>query len=124
MTQHYEDYARTYSAMADEEIKELFFESSSLVGDARQALQQEIERRGLKPELLQPAPLEPTKIDRGPTCPGCGRIVTDPLTCGSCATTICRVCGTPLELEWSGDGEPGDEEESDAARASSQAAGE
>ena len=123
MTQHYEDYARTYSAMADEELTELFFESAALVGDARHALQEEIERRGLKPELLNPAPLEPTKVDAGPTCAGCGRIVTDPLTCGSCATTICRVCGTPLELEWSGGDDLSEEDSASEPRASGQTAG-
>lgn len=98
MTQEFSDYARTYSAMADEELVELSVESASLVEDARQALQQEMDRRGLKPEALTP-----TKIEAGPTCPGCGRVTTDPLTCGSCSTSICRHCGTPLELEWSDD---------------------
>jgi hypothetical protein len=30
-------------------------------------------------------------------CPQCARPVSDPLTCGDCASIICRVCGTPLE---------------------------
>ena len=30
-------------------------------------------------------------------CPQCAREVSDPLTCGDCASIICRVCGTPLE---------------------------
>ena len=30
-------------------------------------------------------------------CPNCAREVTDPLTCGDCASLICRICGTPLE---------------------------
>jgi hypothetical protein len=31
-------------------------------------------------------------------CPACSREVADPLTCGDCASVICRVCGTPLEM--------------------------
>jgi hypothetical protein len=31
-------------------------------------------------------------------CPNCAREVDDPLTCGDCASVICRVCGTPLEI--------------------------
>jgi hypothetical protein len=31
-------------------------------------------------------------------CPYCAREVDDPLTCGDCASVICRVCGTPLEM--------------------------
>jgi hypothetical protein len=31
-------------------------------------------------------------------CPNCAREVDDPLTCGDCASVICRVCGTPLEV--------------------------
>ncbi|HZD32383.1 MAG TPA: hypothetical protein VE779_12060 [Candidatus Angelobacter sp.] len=31
-------------------------------------------------------------------CPNCAREVDDPLTCGDCASVICRVCGTPLEM--------------------------
>lgn len=30
-------------------------------------------------------------------CAHCAREVRDPLTCGDCASLICRVCGTPLE---------------------------
>ena len=30
-------------------------------------------------------------------CPQCAREVFDPLTCGDCASVICRVCGSPLE---------------------------
>jgi hypothetical protein len=30
-------------------------------------------------------------------CPNCAREVDDPLTCGDCASVICRACGTPLE---------------------------
>src|SRR5690349_1606523 len=117
MAQDPNDYARTYSAMADEELMELFTESASLLAAARQALQQEMDRRGLKPE-----PLTPTRVDVGPNCPGCGRVVTDPLTCGSCATSICRHCGTPLELEWSDDDDLTADDDADL-RASGHAAG-
>src|ERR1700761_3287169 len=98
MTPQDSDYARTYAAMADEELTELAHESASLLEPAQRALQLEMDKRGLKVEALQP-----TRVEQPQRCPGCGREVTDPLTCGSCATTICRVCGTPLELEWSGD---------------------
>jgi len=30
-------------------------------------------------------------------CPVCAVEVADPLTCGDCASVICRRCGTPLE---------------------------
>jgi hypothetical protein len=30
-------------------------------------------------------------------CPNCAEEVNDPLTCGDCASVICRRCGTPLE---------------------------
>jgi len=30
-------------------------------------------------------------------CPACAIEVSDPLTCGDCASVICRRCGTPLE---------------------------
>jgi hypothetical protein len=30
-------------------------------------------------------------------CPVCAKEVADPLTCGDCASVICRRCGTPLE---------------------------
>jgi len=30
-------------------------------------------------------------------CPRCAQEVSDPLTCGDCASIICRRCGTPLE---------------------------
>ena len=92
MTSQDFDYARTYTAMADEELLRLACDSGSLVEAARVALQSEIDRRGLKPQPLQPA-----RIDMVPRCPGCGREATHPLTCGSCSTTICHFCGTPLE---------------------------
>ena len=31
-------------------------------------------------------------------CANCAREVDDPLTCGDCASVICRACGTPLEM--------------------------
>jgi hypothetical protein len=30
-------------------------------------------------------------------CTQCAAQVLDPLTCGDCASLICRKCGTPLE---------------------------
>jgi len=95
MTLEYSDYARTYSAMAGEELLNLSKESASLVDIARNALQSEMERRGLKPEVFKPA-----ETVEAPFCSGCGRKMTDPLTCGSCSALICRVCGTPLDVLW------------------------
>jgi hypothetical protein len=112
MTQDSDGFARTYSAMADEELTELYFQRYSLVGAAKQALQLEMERRGMKPEELK-LTLQPTAVQVGRNCPGCGRLVEHPLTCGSCSTSICRVCGTPVELEWS-DNDPR-EDDVDAA---------
>ncbi len=39
-----------------------------------------------------------TKLPSLLYCPNCAREVDDPLTCGDCASVICRVCGTPLEM--------------------------
>jgi hypothetical protein len=40
----------------------------------------------------------PPEPSPGPLyCPNCAQEVTDPLTCGDCASVICRRCGTPLE---------------------------
>jgi hypothetical protein len=52
-------------------------------------------------------------------CPGCGRKATDPLTCGSCAATICRLCGTELLHDW----DVGEDDLEDGAQANRQAAG-
>jgi hypothetical protein len=96
MTQDSFDFAGTYAAMEDEELLEIARDSSDLVDAARKALQQEIAKRGLK--------LGPPKVDRAEVpdsmfyCSTCGRAIDDPLTCGECATTICRVCGTPLKM--------------------------
>jgi len=93
MRQEISDFARTYSGMADEELVELSAESASLVDAAGKALQDELQRRGLKPQ-------GPVKITTASYCSHCERHITDPLTCGSCSARICRVCGTPLEVEW------------------------
>ena len=89
------EFARTYAAMADEELIELARDSAELMDAAQPALKAELDRRGL--ELASP---DAVASDTGTTCPGCGREVTDPLTCGSCSTLICPACGTPVELNW------------------------
>ena len=99
------DFAQTYAAMADEELIELARDSAELVDAAQHALRAELDRRG-----LEPPPPEPIASDKATKCPGCGRDATDPLTCGSCSTLICRACGTPLEVNWD---EQADEEDSD-----------
>jgi hypothetical protein len=37
------------------------------------------------------------KIEPEFYCARCAEPVLDPLTCGDCASLICRKCGTPLE---------------------------
>ncbi len=97
MTLDYSDYARTYSAMADEELLELSQESALLLEIAQKALQSEFDRRGLKSQAAKPK--EPESVE-ALYCSQCEREVTDPLTCGSCSASICRVCGAPLDVTW------------------------
>ncbi len=89
------DYPTTYSAMADEELLELARESTTLLESAQSALQNELDRRGLKPE---PEKGSTEDADSSFCCPKCVRGVNDPLTCGECSTMICRVCGTALRM--------------------------
>lgn len=52
-------------------------------------------------ELMAQTPQPPSNGEQHTTllyCPTCARAVDDPLTCGDCASVICRVCGTPLEM--------------------------
>ncbi len=44
------NYAETYSAMEDDELLEISRDSVDLVDAAKNALRQEMEKRGLKPE--------------------------------------------------------------------------
>jgi hypothetical protein len=80
------DYVAIYAGMADEELVKLSRDSADLVETARTALQSEMDKRG-----LQAPPPEPKAVLM---CPVCKREVDDPLTCGECSTSICRVCGT------------------------------
>ena len=96
MTQGGSDYARSYSAMADEALLALAHESATPVDSALTALRGELDSRGLKPEP------EPAKESRGDTdsgfyCVNCARQVVDPLIRGDCSAVICRVCGAPLK---------------------------
>ncbi len=118
MTQGDLDFARTYSAMADDELIELSRGSASLVDSAQKALQSELDRRGLKPGVFTVAPPEEAVL-----CPGCGRKATDPLTCGSCSALICRVCGTPLDIQWEAEDDVGEDDSAGGTEASGQAAG-
>jgi len=99
MTQ--DDFARTYAAMEAEELLELAHDADTLVDSAQAALQHEMDKRGLK---LAPAPAAQRVEDpdedpsSGFYCTSCERRVKDPLSCGECSTTICRVCGTPLRI--------------------------
>jgi hypothetical protein len=101
------EYAKTYSAMSDEELLQVARDRADLVESAKTILDKELDRRGLKLEVEKEA---------GSTapfyCPTCNRDVDDPLTCGECSSTICRVCGTALRM--SGDAED-DEADSRAA---------
>ena len=113
MTQSDLEFARTYSAMADEELVDLSTESASLVGAAQEALQQEMDRRGLKPGQAVPT------VEEALVCPGCGQKATHPLTCGSCAASICRSCGTELHHDW----DEGEDDGDGGAQVRRQAAG-
>jgi len=101
MTQDDFDFARTYAAMEDEELLALAYDARTLVDPAQRALQHEMDKRGLKLEP-PPAPQHLEDPDEDPSsgfyCPSCERAVKDPLSCGECTATICRVCGTPLEI--------------------------
>jgi hypothetical protein len=104
------NYAGTYSEMEDEELLEVARDSRDLVEAAKTALNNELVKRGLKAELEKEKAVE----DRGAAyCPNCNREVDDPLTCGECASVICRVCGTALQMP----------EEMEGDQAQSQAAG-
>jgi hypothetical protein len=96
MTQDDFNFARTYTAMEDEELLELAREARTLVDSAQTALRHEMDKRGLKTES------PPAHADEDPSsgfyCTSCAREVKNPLTCGECSTTICRVCGTPLRI--------------------------
>jgi hypothetical protein len=101
------DYAETYSEMSDEELLQVARDRADLVESAKTILDKELDRRGLKleseKEVAATAPFY---------CPTCNRDVDDPLTCGECSSTICRVCGTALRMR--GDAED-DEADSRAA---------
>jgi hypothetical protein len=96
MTQEDFNFARTYAAMEDEELLELARAARTLVDSAQNALQHEMDKRGLK--LAPPVAQHVEDPDSGFYCPSCERGVNDPLNCGECSTTICRVCGTPLRI--------------------------
>ena len=49
------NYAATYSQMEDEELLEIARDSSDLVEAAKTALGKELDKRGLKPELVKAA---------------------------------------------------------------------
>jgi hypothetical protein len=96
MTQEDFNFARTYASMEDEELLELARDARTLVDSAQTALQREMNKRGLK---LGPPPAHGDEDpSSGFFCTSCERAVTDPLNCGECSTTICRVCGTPLRI--------------------------
>jgi hypothetical protein len=99
------DYAETYSEMSDEELLQVARDRADLVESAKTILDKELDRRGLKLKLEK----ESTALFY---CPTCNRDVDDPLTCGECSSTICRVCGTALRMR--GDAED-DEADSRAA---------
>jgi hypothetical protein len=96
MTQEDFDFAKTYAAMADDELLDLAHDSATLVESAQTALQKELDKRGLK---LEPPPTSSSDDpDSAFYCPSCESRVNDPLTCGECSTAICRICGTPLQM--------------------------
>jgi hypothetical protein len=102
------NFAPTYASMEDEELLDLARDGGNLVDAAQTALQHELDKRGLK--LESPPTGKVDDPDSGFYCPSCDRGVTDPLICGECSTSLCRVCGTPLRI--SEDlGSMGDEEE-------------
>ena len=47
------NYAATYSQMEDEELLEVARDSSDLVEAAKAALSKELDKRGLKPQLVK-----------------------------------------------------------------------
>jgi hypothetical protein len=120
MMLRYSDYVQTYASMADEGLLQLSKESASLLDTAREALQGELERRGLKSQAANPG--KPT-ADEALYCSHCEREATDPLTCGSCFAFICRVCGTPLEVIWEAGDSTGDEDLEERITAREQVAG-
>ncbi len=95
--------------MEDEELLDLVRDSSTLVESAQAALRREVDKRGLKPEPLPADTAEDP--DSAFYCPVCERAVTDPLTCGECSATICRLCGSPLRMHTELDTVSDEEEE-------------
>jgi hypothetical protein len=89
------DYARTYSGMEDDELLQVARDYSDLVVAAKTALDKELDKRGLKPEL---AKVVAEQAPEWAYCPNCNREVSDPLTCGECSSVICRLCGTALRM--------------------------
>jgi len=99
------DYQGTYAAMKDEELLAIAADCENLEPAARVALQEELDKRELKPEsstaaaIDEPDPPIIHELDPPVICPGCHREVSNHLTCGACATLICHACGTPLRVE-------------------------
>ena len=91
--------------MEDEELLAIAADCDDLEPAARVTLQEELDKRELKPQpstaagIVEPDPHIIGKPDPNIICPGCHREVSNPLTCGECATPICRDCGTPLRVE-------------------------
>ena len=90
------NYAETYSEMLDEELLDVARDASDLVPAAKEALGEELNKRGLKLELAREE--EPAEGSGRAYCPHCDREVDDPLTCGECSSVICRKCGTALRM--------------------------
>ena len=91
-----DDYARTYSEMEDEELREIARDASDLVPVAKGALDKELAKRGVEAEVTQREPAEAAEVSEMPYCPNCNREVEDPLTCNECSSVICPKCGTAL----------------------------
>ncbi len=91
--------------MKDEELLAIAADFDDLEPAARVAVQKELDKRELKPQPSTAAAIDepdPPIIDEPDPpiiCAGCHRVVSNPLTCGECATLICRDCGTPLRVE-------------------------
>jgi uncharacterized paraquat-inducible protein A len=107
------DFAKTYSEMEDEELREVARDASDLVPAAKAALNTELSKRGLDARIAPAEEEEAAERSRALYCPYCHRETDDPLTCSECSSIICRRCGTKLQT-------PEEREEDQAA---SQAAG-